>query len=162
MDDLGANIVIGHTTRYELKAFDADGALVQVIRREHAPLSPTPRDVEAYIAEQLVWNAPYQSPAESAQTRRRYEAVPVAAHFPAFMSVRSDAVGHLWVQEYEFLEQERPPQVWTVFDPDGGVLGFVEMPEGLHVYEIGRDYILGRTMDRQLGVESIQVWPLHR
>ena len=29
------------------------------------------------------------------------------------------------------------------------------------IYEIGEDYILGHSMD-ELGVESIQVWPLDR
>lgn len=34
--------------------------------------------------------------------RRGYESVPVAEHFPAFASIMTDAVDHLWVEEYEF------------------------------------------------------------
>ena len=56
---------------------------------------------------------------------------------------------------------ERPGSLWTVFDPEGRVLGFVETPEGLRIWEIGEDYILGRA-DDGLGVESVQVWPLER
>jgi len=53
--------------------------------------------------------------------------------------------------------------LWTVFEPNGHVLGFVETPAALGlVYEIGEDYyILGHSMD-ELGVEMIQVWPLDR
>ncbi len=52
--------------------------------------------------------------------------------------------------------------LWAVFDPDDAhVLGFVETPEGLTIYEIGEDYILGRVQD-ELGVESVQLWPLER
>ncbi len=48
-----------------------------------------------------------------------------------------------------------------LFPPEGRVLGFVETPEGLGIYEIGQDYILGRSLD-ELGVEHVQVWPLKR
>ena len=49
----------------------------------------------------------------------------------------------------------------TVFDPDGRVLGFLETPAGLAIFEIGDDYILGLARD-DLGVQSVQVWPLER
>ncbi len=75
--------------------------------------------------------------------------------------MRSDAVSHIWVAEYEFSEEERPPRLWTVFNPEGQVLGYVETPEGLWIHEIGEDYILGTTWDA-LQVEYIQVWPLER
>ena len=51
--------------------------------------------------------------------------------------------------------------VWTVFNPEGRVLGFVETPAGLDIYEIGEDYILGLATD-ELGVEYMQVWALER
>ncbi len=51
--------------------------------------------------------------------------------------------------------------ILTVFDPTGQVLGFVETPEGLRIFEIGEDYILGRTED-EFEVESVQIWPLER
>ena len=38
--------------------------------------------------------------------------------------------------------------LWTVFDPVGRILGFVETPDGLEIYEIGEDYILGRRYRR--------------
>ena len=51
--------------------------------------------------------------------------------------------------------------LWTVFDAEGRVLGFVETPEELEVYEIGEDYLWGRVTD-ELGVASVQLWPLER
>lgn len=38
---------------------------------------------------------------------------------------------HLWVEEYEFPGEERPGSLWTVFGPEGHVLGFVETPPAL-------------------------------
>ena len=35
------------------------------------------------------------------------------------------------------------------------------MPEGLEIYEIGADYILGHAWD-DLGVEYVQFWTLER
>ena len=45
--------------------------------------------------------------------------------------------------------------------PGGHVLGYLETPSGLRIFEIGEDYILGRVWD-ELGVESVRVWPLER
>lgn len=62
---------------------------------------------------------------------------------------------HLWVKEYETPGEERPGTLWTVFDPEGHALGFVETPEALSTYEIGEDYILTRVRD-ELGVEYVR------
>ena len=56
---------------------------------------------------------------------------------------------------------DRPVPLWTVFDAEGRALGFIETPDGLTVFEIGADYLLGRVTD-YLGVESVQVWGLER
>ena len=73
----------------------------------------------------------------------------------------TDAVDHLWVEEYEFPGEERPGRLWTVFDPEGYALGFVETPEVFWIHEIGEDYILTWERD-EMGVESVQLWPLDR
>ena len=161
----GDRIVIGDTDRYELKAFRADGSLERIVRRAHVPRAPTPADVAAYIDQVLPQSIPGRSDADverlQRDSRRRWESVPVAEHFPVFTSVMSDALDHLWVEEYEFPGEERPGSLWTVFDSEGRVLGFVETPEGLRIWEIGEDYILGRA-DDEFGVESVEVWALER
>ena len=90
-----------------------------------------------------------------------YESVPAAEHFPVFTSVITDALDHLWVGEYEAPGEERPGSLWTVFDPEGHALGFVETPDAILVTEIGEDYILTWFPD-ELGVERVQLWPLKR
>ena len=143
--------------RYEIKAFTEDGTLARVVRRDHASRPPTAEEVEGYIEEQ-VSGYPDELIAER---RRQYRSVPVAERMPAFTSVVVDGLHHLWVEEYELPGEERPGSLWTVFDPEGRVLGFVETPEGLEIFEIGEDYILGRSLD-ELDVEHVQVWPLER
>ena len=152
--------VVGNTGRYEVRAFGADGSLARIVRRDHIPRPPTQGDVAAYIEQRVASNI-RATESEKAQSRRRYQTVPVAEHFPAFESIMSDALDHLWVEEYKFPGEERPGTLWTVFDPRGKVLGFVETPEGLWIFEIGEDYILGRSLD-ELSVEYVELWPLER
>lgn len=157
----GDLVVVGHTSRYEFRAFGVDGSLARIVRRDHVPRSPTPDDVEAYIEARVAESVLRETESEKERLRRQYQSVPVAENFPTSASIISDAVSHLWVAEYELSGEERPPRLWTVFDPEGRVLGFVETPEGLWIHEIGEDYILGTTWDA-LHVEYIQLWPLDR
>ena len=162
----GDLVVASHTTRYEIRAFRGDGTLARIVRREHVPRAPTQEDREAYIEEQLA-RATSRVPAGILEMEameiwmRMEETTPLAEAFPAFSRVLSDAAGNLWVREYDFPREERPAPLWTVFDPEGRVLGFIETPKGLRIGQIGEDYILGHARD-ELDVEYIQVWPLER
>ena len=87
------------------------------------------------------------------------EDMPLVEFFPAFEALHSDPLGYLWVQEYRFPGEDG--NLWTVFDADGRVKGLVETPPDLDLFEIGEDYILGKTAD-EFDVERVQLWPLDR
>ncbi len=161
----GELAVVTPSKRYEIRAFATDGTLARVVRVEHVPRAPTEADIEAYTEVQVRIQVPdsFGEDVEErrAQARREIMATPVAEHLPAFASIMADRTGHLWVEEYEVIGDGSVGVLWTVFDPNGHVLGFVETPEGLTIYEIGEDYILARVQD-ELGVESVQLWPLER
>ncbi|MDE0121636.1 MAG: hypothetical protein OXQ93_03510 [Gemmatimonadota bacterium] len=175
----GDLVVASHTTRYEIRAFRDDGALARIVRREHVPRATTEADREAYVEgelakveEQLARAAAipglegmeiraHLSSFRGEEGRKLFGSTPLAATFPAFSTILSDASGNLWVREYDFPREERPAPLWTVFDPDGRVLGFIETPVGLRIGQIGEDYILGHYHD-ELEVEYVQVWPLER
>ncbi len=174
----GDLVVIGTTSRYELRAFGMDGSLVRIVRRDHRPRAPSQRDIRAHIEAEVAANA-YSRRFTEEELVRQLQATPVAEHLPAFARVMSDAADHLWILEYEVPGKKRSALIWTVFDPAGKVLGFVETPAGLHVFEIGEDYILGQTLDEldeerdavapyewgfpaDLHVEHVQLWPLER
>ncbi|MDE2794229.1 MAG: 6-bladed beta-propeller [Gemmatimonadota bacterium] len=153
----GDLIVHSLNDRYEIRAFAEDGTLARIVRRDHAARPPTAEEVEGYIEEQV---SGYPDDI-AAEQRGRYESVPVAENMPAFTSVMVDGRNHLWVEEYELPGEERPGSLWTVFDAQGRVQGFVETPDGLEIFEIGEDYILGLWRD-ELEVEYVQVWELER
>lgn len=134
----GNLVAIGVSDSYEIKAFAADGSLVRIVRRDWEPRTPT----KAEYDERASWGVP----------------PPVDSH-PAFAEMLADRAGYLWVREYRMSREEAP--VWTVFDPEGRVLGMVETPAGLEVFEIGEDYVLGSAED-ELGVEYVRVWGLSR
>ena len=148
-------MIVASTTRYELKAFARDGTPARIVRRGHELRAPT----EAEVFEYMERNSPPGMSPE--QIRRQFQSLPVPEYFPAFGRIVTDAAGHLWVREYDLPGVERDAPLWTVFDAEGRVLGFVETPKGMAIHEIGEDYILGKVRD-ELGVEYVQLWPLER
>ncbi len=159
----GDLIVVSPTTSYEIRAFRADGTLARIVRREHVLRAPAEADLEPWIEEQvgMVASSPGLPEGLIDRMRQALQSTSLAETFPAFSAILPDAAGNLWVREYDFPREERPTPLWTVFDPEGRVLGFVETPTGLRITQIGEDYILGHVEDA-LGVESIQLWPLER
>ena len=153
-------LVIATNDRYELRAYRmSDGALAKIVRREHSNRAPTRAEVVEAMLDAFI---EAEQPEEIIEMfRPAYDEAPIVENFPAFRALLADALGHLWVKEYTPPDIERPAQLWTVFDPEGRVLGFVETPAELEVFEIGADYLLGRATD-ELGIERIQVWELER
>ena len=151
----GDLVVVSPNDRYELKAFADDGTLVRIVRREHVPRVPRPADIR--VSPTLREDLRKALEADMKKVRQSQ----LEATFPAFAEIMSDAAGYLWVREYEPPKEAGPAPLWTVFSPAGRVLGFVETPAGLKIYEIGEDYVLGHA-EGELDVEMIQVWPLVR
>jgi hypothetical protein len=97
--------------------------------------------------------------------RRTAGELSVAETMPAFRWIAVDSEDNLWVEEWKGvgLDQGR----FSVFDPDGAWLGYVDIPDGLpelriaydmQLMEIGSDYLLGVWID-EFGVEQVR---LHR
>ena len=147
--------VVSPNDRYELRAYSSDGSLTRIIRRDHELRSPTQSELDAWLAER------YADLPDDRRTRlfQQLDGMAPVEFFPAFEALESDPLGYLWVQEYPLPGEQ--DNVWTVFDPVGRVMGFVETPLGLDVFEIGEDYVLGMAADEN-DVERVQLWPLDR
>jgi len=147
--------VVAPNDRYQLSAYASDGSLTKVIRRDHELRAPTQAELDEWLAETFA-DLP-----EERRTRlfQQLDGMTPVEFYPAFEALESDPLGYLWVQEYPLPGEE--DNVWTVFDPGGRILGFIETPPGLDVFEIGVDYVLGMAMDEN-DVERVQLWPLDR
>ena len=153
----GELAIVTPSDRYEIRAFHPDGTLARIVRMEHVRRSPTGTHLETYV-EAMVSKAGVN---RRRRIRRHHSAAPVADYFPAFSSVLADRLGHLWVEAQEVPGEAEDGILWTVFDPEGHVLGLIETPERLEIYEIGEHYLLGK-VEGTLGVDHIQLWALNR
>lgn len=157
----GDDVIVGSNDTYEIRVYSTGGTLKRIVRREHDLIPITPAHLDAYI-ERLVAGLPEpERAARRREEREEYRDVGLPNTHPAFRRVLADEVDHLWIQEYTLPGEAGPNPVWTVFDPEGHVLGFMDTPAGLRIFEIGEDYLLGYATD-ELGVEYVQLWSLNR
>jgi len=163
--------VVSPNHDYEIRAYATDGTLSRIVRVDR-PLTPATRSLLMLDFEDLMRHQATWLPEEALRDERErvggyYDVMPVPETLPAFDTVMADALDHLWVREYPLpgrdfrWPREIPHTRWLVFDPGGRVLGFVEAPRGLVIYEIGDDYVLGSRVG-DLEVEYVEVWPLKR
>ncbi len=85
--------------------------------------------------------------------------VPFPDRIPVYRRLLLDAEQNLWAERYRAPWEVNP--TWYVFDERGVWLGEVATPPGLHVFEIGTDYVLGRYRD-EFDVQSVVMIPLDR
>ena len=157
----GGQILISNNRRHEHRAYALDGSLARIVRLDRAPRAPTGDHIEAMI-EREVSGIPADETQSRAERRRELLGRTVAEHLPAFYYYgRVDALDHLWVFEYEAPGEETPGRLAAIFDPDGRVLGYFEVPEALSILEIGADYVLGLVRD-EFGVPTVQLLPFER
>jgi len=156
----GELVIITPDDEYEIRAYErATGSLARIVRREYENRPPTRDEVDEALDAALERAGLTGQRLEMA--RQGYRDMPLVEQFPAFRMLLTDPLDHLWVREATLPGIDRPAPLWTVFDAEGRALGFIETPDGLTVFEIGADYLLGRVTD-DVGVESVQVWRLER
>jgi hypothetical protein len=86
--------------------------------------------------------------------------IPIAGRFPALSELEVDAGGNLWIRRYRRPTWEGP-QPAIVLDPDGAFVCHGAIPEGMRLFEIGDDYLLGMERD-DLGIEYVRMYEITR
>ncbi|MCC6928411.1 MAG: hypothetical protein IT359_05390 [Gemmatimonadaceae bacterium] len=154
---VGTNrVYLGTGDRYEILVFDFSGKQLAPIRKGGVDLETTSDDIR-YAKEREIANS---GPRARASVERDYSAMPLPKTVPAYAGLVVDADGHLWVQDYP---RGRATTVsWSVFAPDGRLVAEIPLPVHLEVYEIGRDYVLGRFLDPDESVPQIRLYRLNR
>jgi hypothetical protein len=163
-DVLGNCLYVVTGDDFDVRIFSSKGELLRLVRNggEREPLTEAHRT--AWI--DALFFAATQIP-ESArpQRRRQLEEFPTPTELPVYNDVVVDAHAYIWLQEYTPVPRpglwwSGPGRGWIVLDATGRLLGRVEMPVALEVYEIGPDYILGLWRD-EIGEEFVRVYGLH-
>ena len=151
---VGDRILIGTGDDLEVRTFDRSGRLLRVIRGPPLDLVPTAAEVQALRAALL---ATLRDPRTRALMERlqRQEAVPQRK--AAYTRMLADPGGNLWLSPWESVVREGGD--WTVFGPEGRLLGTVAVPMGFYLLEVGDDYLMGRWRN-DLRTEVLRVYPL--
>jgi hypothetical protein len=146
---------VGLGSDFEVGAYSPDGKLTRLIRWRGDDRTVTTADIDRFKESSIA--------AESDETRRRrrleyVSAIPYSETFPAYSSLTTDRAGNLWVRAYDRPDHSGPAR-WLVLDGAGATLGQVLTPDGLRIFEIGEDYVLGVERD-ELDVEHVRMYRL--
>ncbi|MFC1660307.1 hypothetical protein ACFL3S_02425 [Gemmatimonadota bacterium] len=149
----------GSEDTFEIEAVDPEGRIRRLIRVMEDP-HPVTAEAYALFVEEEIGSRYLDEDAERRVRevyREREETLPPT--FPAHGLLETDALDHLWVEEYRLPGQET--LVWSVFDPQGIRLARVSLPRPMVIMEIGQDYLMGLVRD-DLDVEYVQLFRLYR
>jgi hypothetical protein len=154
---VGGRLIAATTDRFELRIYDAAGRLNRLIRSPARDRPVSRREWEAVIEETI------EDREGTPEARRAVldlaEAAPMPETRPAYGRFVADSEGYLWIEPYRPAESETVP--WLVVDPEGPILGSVELPRGFRPTDIGRDYVLGLARD-ETDVEHVRLLTLSR
>lgn len=156
----GGRIAVGNTDAYSVRMYGPTGEPVQVVRQVRDPVPVQPGDFERALPEPFRPGAPPGQSRMAQNIRPAIEQMPRLTTLPAFMDVRLDGAGTLWVADYR-VGWLATPLVWSAFAPDGTYLGRLDVPDRFTVLDIGTDWILARTVD-ELDVERVVLYGLER
>lgn len=152
----GDRIYIGDSARPELLVRAPDGTPLRMIRWTQPSRPIRSSDVESARKHALAG----MDASRSAGIERMFAALEMPETMPAFGSVRADADGNVWIQQYRTAWDEGS-SMWLVFDDEGAVRGWAELPARFTPTDIGTDYVLGITRDH-LDLEYVQLFRLTR
>jgi len=147
---------LGTADAWELRLHGLDGAVKRVVRGTGRARPVTLSDRDAYVEEAV---AETSTENEARSLRGLLDEMPFPSEYPPYQSLVVDALGCVWVQDYE--GPGTAPASWTVLDASGRALARVLTPPRMRVLEIGSDYVLGVTLD-ELDVERLTLWALRR
>ena len=151
-----ARAYVGSGDRFQVKVFDLTGKPLSVLQRTETAVAVSRADIRDEI-ERSVANG---GEARRAQIERSYADITFPSTLPAYTHLMVDAEDHVWVRG--FPRGASPTVRWTVFAPTGAPAAEVQLPAHLEVFEIGRDYVLGRYLDPTEAVPQVRLYRLTR
>ena len=141
----GLFLTLGEDRGPEILEYDGLGGLRRIIRLAEPGAAPSPEDLRRlaeFESRRYRQDLPDTTRARLVERdRRMYAKMPLPEIMPVFSRLLVDDVGWLWAELHRF--DVRQPMRWLVFGPDGEGLGSVDMPPGLAVWQIGRDFVVG-------------------
>lgn len=141
---------------FEVKAFGLNGKPLPSMFARVPRVVATTADLDAEKERQIAM----MGEGTRAQIERAFAGTPLAKYLPSTRDLIVDSDDNLWVQHYPRASSQSV--AWTVFSADGTMRATVLLPTALEVYEIGRDYVLGRYVDADESVPEVRLYALTR
>lgn len=151
-----ARAYVGTADGYVVKVLDFSGKEVGTIRDAAPPTPVTKADIDAAIYAE----GGYQSDEARKRLETHYASMKLPATLPSYKALVVDAFDQLWVQDFPRATMKTVR--WSVFTGDGKLVGRVQLPTALEVYEVGSDYVLGRYLDADTSAPLIHLYKLIR
>lgn len=149
-----SGVFYGYSSSYQIHRWTPERGLEMIIRRAVEP-APVTDDHRA-----KAWDTATALPQLSGRLAREHRAdVIFNETLPVFGTLLVDDLGYLWVQDFAPEWEPTPP--WAVYDTTGVWLGMVQTPEGVTLWQVGRDFVVGTRVDES-NVPFVGVWELKR
>ncbi len=148
--------LVGDADRFMAFGYDLAGRRMARVERSVVPTAVSPRDIRDEI-ERAVAEA---GESRRAQVEREYAAITFPATVPAYTQLVMDAEDFAWVRSFPRGGAREVP--WSVFSPSGRFVTEVAIPSHLEVFEIGRDYVLGRYLAPDEAIPQVRLYRLDR
>ena len=152
-----AGLYVGASRDLEVQRLQSDGTLDLLIRASHRSLTLTDEHRDTFEDSE---RGRLAESASAEQLEVLLAAVEYPETVPPYSQLLVDSEDHLWVRDYK-ISGTPGPEVWSVFGPEGQLLGALRTPERLQVRQIGADFILGVWTD-ELDVRYIRMYTLER
>ncbi len=152
------SVYVGSVVGFEIRRISMNDGGQSVIRASHVDLSATDAHRSGYRdnARELA----RMNRRDLASVERALLEVAYPEAVPAFSQLLVDSEEYLWVRHYK-QRWSQGPETWSVFAPEGYLLGTIDTPERLQVRQIGGDFILGIWTD-ELEVRYVRKYDLVR
>jgi hypothetical protein len=142
---------------YRIALHGTDGELRRILRRPIEPRAVEPDMVQMHIDRSVERVLRMQGEEAAAGNRRRLEEETYGETLPLFASALLDSDGRLWIAGSSW-PAEGPPERWSVFAPEGNLLGDIVLPDRLMPLDSRGDTLLAVWRD-EFDVPHVQ---LHR
>ncbi len=141
---------------FSVRVFSATGAVLPPVSARSARIAATQADLDAFKEAEIATMGEKSRP----MYNKLYADVPLTPFLPATRDLLVDASDNVWVQHYPRADSRTVP--WTVFSASGKLVATITLPTALEVFEVGRDYVLGRYIDPDEAVPEVRLYRLIR
>jgi hypothetical protein len=166
----GREFYWGFPQQYEIRVYNSDWKPERIIRRSWTPRPLSALDIDAYVDGWMQLFSKKTGAERDAERNAMRDKVYYPEFLPAFSAILVSGAEELWVREPDLTGAPgcwclaglpTVPSKWSVFDASGRWLGYVAMPARFIPFEIGSDYVLGRSRNVD-NVAHVVMYRLHK